>query len=113
MKTQKSIITFDEFTKMDIRTGTILEAERVPKADKLLQLKIDTGIDVRIVVAGIAECFEPEKIIGKQVSILINLEPRIIRGIESRGMILMAEDSAGKLTFISPAEKTENGSEIK
>ncbi|MBN2212947.1 MAG: methionine--tRNA ligase [Bacteroidales bacterium] len=113
MKPQKSTITFDEFLKMDIRTGTILEAERVSKANKLLQLKIDTGVDMRVVVAGIAESFEPEKIIGKQVSILINLEPRIIRGIESQGMILMAEDPSGKLTFISPAEKAENGAEIK
>ncbi len=113
MKPQKTTITFDEFMKMDIRTGTILEAERVPKANKLLKLKIDTGIDVRIVVGGIAEHFDPEKIIGKQVSILINLQPRTIRGIESQGMILMAEDSSGKLTFISPAEKTDNGSEIK
>lgn len=113
MKPQKATITFDEFMKMDIRTGTILEAESMPKANKLLKLKIDTGVDVRIVVGGIAEHFDPEKIIGKQVSILINLQPRTIRGIESKGMILMAEDSSGKLTFISPAEQTENGSEIK
>jgi methionyl-tRNA synthetase len=93
--------------------GTVLEAQKVPKANKLLQLKIDTGVDVRTVVSGIAEYFEPEKIIGKQVSILINLEPRTIRGIDSQGMILMAEDTSGKLTFISPAENTENGSEIK
>jgi methionyl-tRNA synthetase len=113
MKPQKSSVTFDEFTKMDIRVGTVLEAQKVPKANKLLQLKIDTGVDVRTVVSGIAEYFEPEKIIGKQVSILINLEPRTIRGIDSQGMILMAEDTSGKLTFISPAENTENGSEIK
>ncbi len=113
IKPQKPSVTFDEFLKMDIRVGTVLEARKVPKADKLLQLKIDTGVDVRTVVAGIAAYFEPEKIIGKQVSILINLEPRTIRGIESQGMILMAEDSSGRLTFISPAENTENGSEIK
>lgn len=99
--------------KMDIRTGTILQAESIPKANKLLKLKIDTGVDVRVVVAGIAEHFDPEEIIGEQVSILINLQPRTIRGIESQGMILMAEDSSGKLTFVSPAEQTENGSEIK
>jgi methionyl-tRNA synthetase len=113
MKPQKSSVTFDEFTKMDIRVGTVLEAQKVPKANKLLQLKIDTGVDVRTVVSGIAEYFEPEKIIGKQVSILINLEPRTIRGIDSQGMILMAEDTSGKLTFISPTENTENGLEIK
>lgn len=113
MKPQKSAITFDEFSKMDIRVGTVLEASKVPKANKLLQLKIDTGVDVRVVVSGIAEYFNPKEIIGKQVSILINLEPRTIRGIESRGMILMAEDSSGKLTFISPGENTENGSEVK
>ena len=113
MKPQKSTITFDEFSKMDIRVGTVLEASKVPKANKLLQLKIDTGVDIRVVVSGIAEYFDPGEIVGKQVSILINLEPRTIRGIESRGMILMAEDSSGKLTFISPGENTENGSEIK
>ena len=113
MEPQKSAITFDEFSKMDIRVGTVLEASKVPKANKLLQLKIDTGVDVRVVVSGIAEYFNPKEIVGKQVSILINLEPRTIRGIESRGMILMAEDSSGKLTFVSPGENTENGSEIK
>ncbi|MBN2609923.1 MAG: methionine--tRNA ligase [Bacteroidales bacterium] len=113
VKPQKPSVSYDEFAKMDIRTGTILEAIKVPKANKLLQLKIDTGVDVRTVVSGIAEYFEPEKIIGRQVSILINLEPRKIREIESQGMILMAEDSAGKLVFVSPAEKTEEGSEIK
>lgn len=113
VKPQKSSVSYDEFSKMDIRTGTILEAVKVPKANKLLQLKIDTGVDIRTVVSGIAEYFEPGKIVGKQVSILINLEPRNIRGIESSGMILMAEDSSGKLTFISPDEKTKEGSEIK
>ena len=113
VKQQKETITYDDFSKMDIRTGTILEAEKVPKANKLLQLKIDTGIDKRTVVSGIAEHFTPEEIVGKQVSILVNLEPRKIRGIESQGMILMAEDSNGKLIFVSPAGNTENGSEIK
>jgi methionyl-tRNA synthetase len=109
----KPEITYEDFMKMDIRTGTILEAEKVPKTKKLLKLKIDTGIDQRTVVSGIAEYFNPEEIIGKQVSILVNLAPREIKGIESHGMILMAEDSAGKLFFISPPEKTENGSEVK
>jgi methionyl-tRNA synthetase len=112
-KPQKNLISYDDFSKMDIRVGTIKEAVKVPKANKLLQLKIETGIDMRTVVSGIAEFFEPENIIGKQVCILVNLEPRKIRGIESHGMILMAEDSAGKLQFVTPAEKTEEGSEIK
>ena len=109
----KDNISYDEFVKMDIRVGTILEAERVPKTDKLLKLKIDTGIDQRTVVSGIAVDHKPEDIIGKQVSILVNLEPRKIRGIESQGMILMAEDSSGKLNFVVPDDKTSNGSGIK
>ena len=110
---QKEEITFDDFVKMDIRTGTILEAEKVPKTKKLLKLKIDTGIDQRTVVSGIAEYFSPEEIVGKQVSILVNLVPRKLRGIVSQGMILMAEDKDGKLIFVSPAEKVSNGSEVK
>ncbi|MFO7844769.1 MAG: methionine--tRNA ligase [Bacteroidales bacterium] len=109
----KENITFDDFVKMDIRTGTILEAERVPKTDKLLKLKIDTGIDQRTVVSGIAVDHKPEDIIGKQVSILVNLEPRKIRGIVSQGMILMAEDASGKLVFAISEEKTSNGASIK
>ncbi len=109
----KEEIEFDDFMKMDIRTGTILEAEKVPKTKKLLKLKIDTGIDQRTVVSGIAEYYEPEKIIGKQVSILVNLKPRKLRGIVSQGMILMAEDKDGKLVFVSPDESVSNGSEVK
>lgn len=109
----KENITFDEFSKMDIRTGTILEAEKVAKTKKLLQLKIDTGLDQRTVVSGIAEYFQPEDIIGRQVSIMVNLAPRQIKGIESQGMILMAEDADGKLVFVSPANPVKNGSEIK
>ena len=109
----KENITYDEFVKMDIRVGTILEAERVPKTDKLIKLKIDTGIDQRTVVSGIAIDHKPEDIIGKQVSVLVNLEPRKIRGIESQGMILMAEDATGKLNFVVPDDKTSNGSGIK
>ena len=109
----KDNISYDDFVKMDIRVGTILEAERVPKTDKLIKLKIDTGIDQRTVVSGIAIDHKSEDIIGKQVNILVNLEPRKIRGIESQGMILMAEDASGKLNFVIPEEKTTNGAGIK
>lgn len=110
---QKPNISFDDFIKMDIRIGTILEAEKVEKADKLLKLKIDTGIDIRTVVSGIALYHKPEEIIGKQVSILLNLEPRKIKGIESQGMILMAEDADGKLDFVKPNSTLKNGSEVR
>ena len=109
----KENITFDDFTKLDIRTATILEAEKVPKTKKLLKLTLDTGLDTRTVVSGIAEYFDADKIIGKQVSLVVNLEPRKIKGIESQGMILMAEDNNGKLVFVSPAENIMNGSEVK
>ncbi|MFC2107189.1 methionine--tRNA ligase [Bacteroidota bacterium] len=109
----KDNIAFEDFAKIDMRIGTILEAEKVPKTKKLLKLKIDTGIDQRIVVSGIAEYYEPENIIGKQVCILVNLEPRKLRGIESQGMILMAEDAEGKLCFVSPSEKFMDGGEVK
>jgi methionyl-tRNA synthetase len=109
----KEPVTFDDFTKIDIRTATILEAEKVPKTTKLLKLKIDTGIDIRIIVSGIAEYYEPEAIIGKQISIVANLEPRKIKGIESKGMILMAEDKNGKLVMVTPTGKVSNGSMIK
>lgn len=105
--------TFDDFNKMDIRTGTILEAERVPKTKKLLKLKIDTGIDKRTVVSGIAEYYNPEEIIGQQVSILVNLEPKELKGIQSQGMILMAQDVDGSLKFVTPVQPVKNGSEIK
>jgi len=110
----KTNITYDDFSKMDIRIGTILEAERVPKTDKLLKLLIDTGIDKRTVVSGIAAFYEPEKIIGQQVSMLVNLEPRKIKGIESQGMILMAENTKGELSFVVPTKpEIENGSIVK
>jgi methionyl-tRNA synthetase len=109
----KDPVSFDDFTRIDIRTATILEAEKVPKTTKLLKLKIDTGIDVRTIVSGIAENYEPEAIIGKQISIIANLEPRKIKGIESKGMILMAEDKDGKLVIVSPVEIVGNGSLIK
>jgi methionyl-tRNA synthetase len=98
---------------MDIRTATILEAERVPKTDKLLKIKLDTGIDTRTVVSGIAAFYKPEDLPGKQVSVLLNLEPRKIKGVLSHGMILMAEDEAGKLTFVSPHDAVFNGSTIR
>lgn len=112
VKPQKKEISYDDFSRMDIRVGTILEAEKVPKTQKLLKLKIDTGIDKRTVVAGIAEHFGPESVIGKQVCILLNLEPRTIKSIESKGMILMAEDENGALKFVSPSEKINPGSEV-
>ena len=108
----KDNITFDEFTKMDIRIGTILEAEKVAKTKKLLKLKIDTGIDQRTVVSGIAEFFNPEEIIGQQVSILVNLAPREIKGITSQGMILMAENADGSLAFVQPSKQIVNGGTV-
>ncbi|QEE48646.1 methionine--tRNA ligase [Flavobacterium alkalisoli] len=110
---QKETITFEDFAKMDIRTGTILEAEKMPKANKLLVLKVDTGIDVRTIVSGIAESFKPEDIIGKRVSVLVNLAPRALRGVESQGMILMTQNAEGKLVFINPdADGVGNGEMI-
>jgi methionyl-tRNA synthetase len=109
----KEPVTFDDFSRVDIRTATILEAGKVPKTTKLLKLKIDTGLDVRTIVSGIAEYYEPEDLIGKQISIVANLEPRKIKGIESKGMILMAEDKDGKLVIVTPATKVSNGSMIK
>lgn len=109
----KENIDFEDFMKMDIRTGTILEAEKVAKTKKLLKLTVDTGIDTRTVVSGIAEQFKPEDIIGKQVSIVVNLAPKKLRGIESQGMILMAEDANGDLNFVAPTATTTPGSEIK
>jgi methionyl-tRNA synthetase len=109
----KETMTFDDFTKVDIRTATILEAELVPKTKKLLKLKLDTGIDHRTVVSGIAEYYKPEDILGKRVAVLVNLAPRKLRGIESQGMILMAEDMDGKLVFVSPEAAVSNGSEVK
>lgn len=111
---QKELISYDDFAKMDIRIGTILEAEKMPKADKLLILKVDTGIDQRTIVSGIAQSFAPEEIIGKKVTVLVNLAPRKLRGVESQGMILMVENSEGKYTFINPdTEGIANGTEVK
>ncbi len=110
---QKDLVEFDDFTKMDIRIGTILHAEKVKKADKLLQLTVDTGVDQRTIISGIAEHYGPEEIIGKQVTVLLNLAPRKIRGVESQGMILMAENSEGKLCFVSPESAIEPGSTVR
>lgn len=113
VKPAKDDVSFEEFQKLDIRIGTILEAEKVAKTKKLLKILVDTGIDKRSVVSGIAEYYKPEDIIGKQVSILVNLAPRKIKGIESQGMILMSENFDGELSFISPEKKQNNGSEVK
>lgn len=109
----KEEITFDDFSKTDIRTGTILHAEKVPKTKKLLKLQIDTGIDQRTVVSGIAEYFSPDEIVGKQVCVLVNLAPRKLKGILSEGMILMAEDADGSLTFVQPGKPVTNGSVVR
>ena len=109
----KELVNFDDFSRIDIRTATILEAEKVPKTTKLLKLKIDTGIDIRTIVSGIAEYYSPEAIIGRQISIVANLEPRKIKGIESKGMILMAEDKDGRLVMVAPEDPVNNGSMIK
>ena len=108
----KPEVSFDEFSKMDIRIGKILKAERVEKSKKLLKLQVDTGIDTRTVMSGIAEHFAPEDIIGKQVTILVNLAPRKIMGVESQGMILMASDKDGSLKMLSPGAETASGSVI-
>lgn len=109
---QKKEVSFEDFDAMDIRTATVLEAERVPKTDKLLKLTIDTGIDKRVIVSGIAEYYTPEQMVGKQICILANLAPRTIRGIESKGMILMARQGDGTMRFITPSEVLVNGAQI-
>ena len=113
VKPVKEVIQFEDFSKMDIRVGTILEAEKVAKTDKLLKLKIDTGLDQRTVVSGIAQYFKPEELIGRRVSILVNLAPRKLKGIESQGMILMAENPDGTLFFVTPGEGAVNGADVK
>ena len=113
VEAQKEIISFDDFAKTDIRVGTILSAEKVAKTKKLLKLTVDTGIDKRTIVSGIAEYCKPEEIVGKQVSVLVNLAPKNIKGIESHGMILMAENPDGSLCFVSPEKPTKNGGTIR
>jgi methionyl-tRNA synthetase len=109
----KDEITFEEFSKMDLRVGTITAAEKIEKADKLLKLTVDTGIDIRTVVSGIAENFKAEDVVGQKVSILLNLAPRKIRGVESQGMILMAESEEGELAFVSPTKEINSGNTIR
>ena len=110
---QKETSTFEDFSKLDLRVGTILEAEKMPKANKLLVLKVDTGIDVRTIVSGIAEHFSPEEVVGKRVTVLVNLAPRALRGVESQGMILMTNNAEGKLVFVNPdTDGVSNGALI-
>jgi len=110
---QKETIVFDDFTKLDMRVGTIIEAEKMPKTKKLLILKVDTGLDVRTIVSGIAENFSPEEVVGKRVTVLVNLAPRALRGVESEGMILMTETPEGNLVFVNPdADGVGNGATI-
>ena len=112
VKGQKEEITYDDFAKLDIRIGTVLAAEKLPKSKKLLKLSIDTGVDQRTILSGISQHFEPEELIGKQVTVLINLAPRKMMGIESEGMVLMAEDATGDLRLVIPQEDVKNGSEV-
>ena len=105
----KETITFDDFSKLDLRVGTITAAEKVKKAKKLLQLQVELGNETRTIVSGIAESFSPEKVVGQQVTVLTNLAPRTIRGVESQGMLLMSENTEGKMVFISPDKGGENG----
>ena len=109
---QKDDISFDQFMSMDLRVGTILEAERVPKADRLLKFLVDTGLDQRTIVSGIAEHFSPEEMVGKKVTVLMNLPPRKIRGVESQGMLLMAEDGDGSLRLMAPENGADSGAVI-
>jgi len=112
LEPQKEAIQYEDFAKMDLRVGTILEAEKMPKANKLLVLKVDTGIDVRTIVSGIAESFTPEEIVGRKVTVLVNLAPRALRGVESQGMILMTTNGEGKLVFVNPDAEVGNGETI-
>ena len=112
IESQKDTIQFDDFQKMDIRVSTILAAEKVAKTKKLLKLTVDTGLDRRVIVSGIAEHFTPEELVGRQVLVLVNLAPRELKGIVSNGMILMAEDASGKLRLLQPGEKTNNGATV-
>ncbi len=108
----KHEIQFDDFAKIDLKVGTIVSAEKVEKADKLLRLSVDLGFETRTIVSGIALHFKPEDIVGKQVTVVTNLAPRKMRGIESNGMILMAEDKSGKLHFINPENLIDTGSNV-
>ena len=109
---EKATIVYEDFAKLDLRTGTIISAEKIEKADKLLKLDVDLGFEKRTIVSGIALHFKPEEIAGKQVVVVANLAPRKMRGIESNGMILMAEDKQGKLHFVAPDTKVDEGSPV-
>jgi methionyl-tRNA synthetase len=109
VEAQKEAVSFEDFQKMDIRVSTILAAEKVAKTKKLLKLTVDTGIDKREIVSGIAEHFTPEELVGQQVLVLVNQQPREMRGILSSGMILMGEDASGKLVLLQPSQKTNSG----
>ena len=109
MTPQKEVVSFDDFGKMDIRVVTIKEAEKIAKTKKLLKLTIDTGIDTRTIVSGIAEYYTPEELVGRQVLVLVNLEPRELKGVLSQGMILMGQDATGKLVLLSPTDKVGSG----
>lgn len=108
----KPEIVFDDFAKIDLKVGTIVSAEKVEKADKLLKLQVDLGFETRTIVSGIALHFKPEDIVGKQATVVVNLAPRKMRGIESQGMILMAEDANGKLHFVNPEDKINPGAGV-
>jgi methionyl-tRNA synthetase len=110
---QKPLIQYDDFAKLELKTGTIIAAEKVEKADKLLKLELDLGYEVRTVLSGIAMHYKPEDIVGKQVTVVANLAPRKMRGIESKGMILMAQNQDGSLIFVSPVTTADTGSEVK
>ena len=109
---RKPEIQYEDFARLDLKTGIIIQAEKVPKADKLIKLEVDLGFEKRTIVSGIAQHFEAAAIIGKQVVVVANLAPRKMKGIESNGMILMAEDKNGKLIFVNPDEKTDAGSVV-
>jgi methionyl-tRNA synthetase len=109
---QKESVTFDDFGKMDIRVSTVVAAEKVAKTKKLLKLTVDTGIDTRTIVSGIAEYYTPEELVGRQILVLVNLLPRELKGITSQGMILMSADATGKLTLLAPTDKVPNGSQV-
>ena len=109
---QKESVTFDDFGKMDIRVSTVVAAEKVAKTKKLLKLTVDTGIDTRTIVSGIAEYYTPEELVGRQILVLVNLLPRELKGITSQGMILMSADATGRLTLLAPTDKVPNGSQV-
>ena len=109
---QKNIIEFDDFTKVDIRVGTVTEAENIPKSDKLLKLKVDTGLDKRTILSGISKYYSPEEILNKKVMVLINLKPRKMMGFESQGMLLLADDGDGNLSLMQPDSNISNGSVV-